>query len=255
MLPHDVAGEGSAVLLLHNGLCDRRMWDRQMETFAPSHRVVRCDLPGYGEAPPLSGPLSSAGEVLALMDALDVERASVVGNSLGAGIALDVWLAAPDRVRSLVLVAAGRSGWNWSDALRRSQVAVDAAIAAGDLDRGVELGLQMWLDGQRPPGSVGGTVRAIVAQMYRQVLENQRAADRPGSRRPRLQPPADVRVPTLVIVGDRDQPDLLEVADAYARDIVGAHKVVMHGVAHIPSLERPDEFDALVLEFLGRLTP
>lgn len=119
-----------------------------METFAASHLVVRCDLPGYGEAPVPTGPFSPAAEVLAVLDARGVDRAALVGNSLGGGFALDVCLAAPGRVSALALVGVGRAGWA-------------------------------------------------------------------------------------------------------AREIPGAHRVVMPGVAHIPSLERPEDFDRLVLDFLG----
>src|SRR2546430_1226917 len=117
-LPHDMTGSGPAVLLLHNGLCDRRMWDRQMGTFAAAHRVVRCDLPGFGDAPPAAGPFSYAEDVVALLDALDLERTALVGNSLGGRVAVDVCLSAPERVSALVLVGAGRTGWEWSAAVR-----------------------------------------------------------------------------------------------------------------------------------------
>jgi pimeloyl-ACP methyl ester carboxylesterase len=110
----------------------------------------------------------------------------------------------------------------------------------------------MWLDGQRPPGSVGGAVRDRVAGMQRLALEKAHAAG-PAEPTVRLAAgsPSDVRVPTLVLVGELDWPDMLDVAEAYAREIPGARRVVMPDVAHIPSLERPEEFDQLVLDFLG----
>ena len=119
-MPHDVAGSGPAVLLLHAGVCDRRMWDRQMETFAPAHRVIRCDLPGYGDLPLGEGPYSYSDEVVALLDELGVERAALVGCSLGGRVAVDVCLAAPERVSALVLVAPGRPDWEWSETARES---------------------------------------------------------------------------------------------------------------------------------------
>ena len=64
-----------------------------------------------------------------------------------------------------------------------------------------------------------------------------------------------MRVPTLILVGDLDLPDLIEIAEAYEREIPGARRVVMHGTAHVPSLERPDDFDRLVLDFLREALP
>jgi 3-oxoadipate enol-lactonase len=256
-LAHDVAGAGPDVLLIHNGLCDRRMWDRQMRSFADFFRVIRCDLPGYGDMPEPEGPFSYAEDVLALLDELSVSRAALVGNSLGGRVALDVCLAAPERVSALVLVAAGRGGWNWSDIAREFWRRQEEAAEAGDLDRAVELSLQLWLDGPlRPPGAVGGDVRAAVAAMQRRAFDNELAATWTvgPERRPEVSP-ADVRVPTLVLVGDLDLPDLVAIAEAYEREIPGARRVVMHGAAHLPSLEQPEEFDRLVLDFLQEALP
>jgi len=252
-IPHDLAGEGPAILLLHNGLCGRRMWDRQMETFAARHRVVRCDLPGFGDAPAPDGPFSFAGDALALLDELGIDRAAVVGNSLGGRVAVDLCLTAPDRVSALVLVGAGRRDWEWSEAVQQAWRDQDEAATAGDLDRAVELGLQLWLDGPgRPPGSVGGDLRARVAAMLRQTLEGELAAgDGAGPERRPEGSPADVRAATLVLVGDQDAPDMVRIADSYARDIPGARHVTMPDAAHIPSMERPEEFDRLVLGFLA----
>lgn len=250
-LPYDVAGGGPPILLIHNGLCDRRMWDRQMETFAGAHRVVRLDLPGFGEAPAPDGEFSHAGAALAVLDELEIGRAALVGNSLGGRVAADVCLAAPDRVSALVLANAGRTGWEWSEAVRRSWTAQDEAALAGDLDRAVELALQLWLDGTgRPPGSVGGELRARVAALHRRTLERELAAGDIGPERRPEGSPADIRVPTLVLVGANDVPDLVQIAASYAREIPGARPVTIPDAAHMPSLERPEEFDRLVLDFL-----
>lgn len=256
-LPHDVAGGGPAVLLLHNGLCDRRMWDRQMDTFAVRYRVIRIDLPGSGELPVPAGPYSCAEEVVALLDELGVGAAALVGNSLGGRVAVDVCLAAPDRVWALVLVGAGRAGWPWSDAVRESWRRQDEAAQAGDLDLAVELSLQLWLDGpRRDPGAVGGDVRARVAAMQRRALELELAeAEEAGPERRPEGSPAGVRAPTLVLDGELDVPDIGAIAETYAREIPGARRVVIRGAAHVPSLELPDEFDRLVLGFLDETRP
>lgn len=256
-LAHDVAGAGPDVLLIHNGVCDRRMWDGQMRSFADSFRVIRCDLPGYGDMPEPEGPFSYVDDVVALLDEVGVERAALVGNSLGGRVALDVCLAAPDRVSALVLVAAGRNGWSWSETALEARHREEEAAAAGDLDRAVELSLQLWLDGPlRPAGSIGGELRARVAAMQRRALQNELAAASPAGpeRRPKGSP-ADVRVPTLILVGDLDLPDITAIAETFEREIPDARRVVMHGVAHLPSLERPEEFDRLVLDFLREALP
>jgi len=156
-----------------------------------------------------------------------------------------------------VLGGPGRRGWEWSDAVRRYGEAEDAAFAAGDVERVVDVNVRFWLDGpHRTPEQVDPGLRTAVATMQREDVERLLATPgaagleelpdpAPGS------PVAGVRAPALILVGDLDVPDMLAIAEAYERELPNARRVVMHGVAHMPSLERPDEFDALVLELLS----
>ena len=254
-LHHEVAGTGPAVVLIHEGIADSRMWDRQFATYADAFRVVRYDIAGYGRSPLRSGPYSHSRDLLELLDELEIERAALVGVSLGGRIALDVSLAAPERVSALVLVGSGLAGWDWSEEVRAFGEAEDAALEAGDLDTAVELNLRLWVDGPaRGPDVVDAAVRRFVGDMQRLAFENLLAAYEqdppPGPEERPDGAPADVRAPTLVLVGDEDVPDIVAISELLEREIPGARRVVMRGVAHVPSLERPDEFDRLVLDFL-----
>lgn len=251
-LHHEVAGEGPGLLLLHCALCDGRQWERQLERYAQAFRVVSVDLPGFGRSPFPLVEHSPAEDVLAVLDELGIERAALVGNSMGGSVALDAALAAPERVWALVLVDAGYPGREHPPEVRAYGEEENRLLEAGDVDGAVELNLRFWLDGpRRGPEAVDPAVRARVAAMQRQALEGYLALDgEPGPERRSGGSPADVRCPTLVIVGDEDQPDMLQSADRFADTIPGARKAVVHGAAHVPSMERPDEFDSIVLEFL-----
>jgi pimeloyl-ACP methyl ester carboxylesterase len=253
-LYHESAGEGPPVVLVHSGICDSRMWDRQMRTLAADHQVVRLDLPGYGRSPVRTRPLSYAGEVLAVMDEQGIASAALVGSSFGGRVVLDVARTAPDRVRALVLEAPGRRDWDWSDAVRRYSDAEEEALSVGDLDKAVELNVRFWLVGpRRAPDEVDAGLRTAVTAMQRRAFENVLAG--PGGEPPDPEPPgseADVRAQALILIGDLDVPDMQAIAAHYERELPSARKVVMPGVAHLPSLERPEEFDRLVLDFLAR---
>src|SRR5262245_29868523 len=107
MLPYSERGDGSALVLLHAGIADRRMWDEHLEPLAGAgHRVVAVDLTGFGEARPSSGPVAHWEDVVETMDALGVAQASLVGNSFGAAIALRVAALSPERISSLFLFSA-----------------------------------------------------------------------------------------------------------------------------------------------------
>src|SRR5438067_4373907 len=139
---HEVAGSGPPVVLIHEGIADSRMWNRQLAAYADAFRVVRYDIAGYGRSPLLGGTYSHSRDLLELLDELDIEQAALVGVSLGGRIALDAALAAPERVSALVLVAPGLPDWEWSEQVRRFGAQEDAALEAGDLAGAVELNLR-----------------------------------------------------------------------------------------------------------------
>ena len=140
-LAFDVAGEGPDVVLLHPGLWDRRTWDRQMTTFpAAGYRVTRYDARGYGASTrPDARPYSHVRDLEALIDALGITVAALVGCSMGGSIAIDFALEHPERVWALVPVAAGLGGFEpleeEEDWWAIATAPVDEALEAGDLER------------------------------------------------------------------------------------------------------------------------
>jgi len=93
-------GEGSPLVMIHPGLWDSRTWDPQIQAFTEEHRVVRYDVRGYGRSsvPSPGRPYSHVRDLLTVMDAHEVERAALIGCSMGGAIAVDAALSAPERV-------------------------------------------------------------------------------------------------------------------------------------------------------------
>lgn len=252
---HEIAGEGPPVLLIHEGICDSRMWEPQWRTFPQAHRTVRCDLRGFGQTPIPPESYSNASDVIRLLDRLELGPTSLVGVSVGGRVALEVALARPDLVERLVLVGSGLPGHAWSDEVQRFDEEEGAALGRGDVDAAVEANLRLWVDGpNRRPDEVDATLRSRVGEMQRRAFELQlpvwEDADEellvpdPGSRL------AELRVPTLVLVGTEDLPDIHTIARRLAAGIPAARTAEIPGTAHVPSMERPEEFDRLVLDFL-----
>jgi len=252
---HEIASEGPPVLLIHAGICDSRMWDPQWRTFPEAHRAVRCDLRGFGRTPLPAEPFSNASDVVELLDLLELGAATIVGVSLGGRVALEVALARPDLVDRLVLVGSGLPGHAWSDVVLRYGEEEDAAVARGDIDAAVEANLRMWVDGpNRGPDEVDPNVRRFVGQMQRRALELQVPVWEEAEEELLVPDVAsrldELRVPTLVLVGAEDVADMHAIAGQLAAGIRGAREAKIAGAAHVPSLERPEEFDRLVLPFL-----
>jgi 3-oxoadipate enol-lactonase len=247
------------VVLLHAGVADRRMWDPVWEELTSRRDVVRLDLRGFGDsvARP-SGPLSPHRDVLDALVGLGIERAHLVGASYGAGVAVDLALSDPDRVASLLLVAPGGSLIpELTDDLRTFATAENAALGADDLAAAVEANLVTWVDGPgQPTDRVDPAARALVARMQQRAFEL--TADWDDVEEDELDPPAlerlgEVGVPTLVLSGALDLEAIDLAATAVLAGITGARQVVWPDVAHLPSLERPTEFLALVDEWLAEV--
>ena len=256
MLAYDVEGDGPAVLFIHEGIADRRMWGPQVGPFVDAgFRVLRCDLSGFGDSTLAPGPFSNVDDVAELLAHVDIARVTLVAGSLGARVALEYALTHPDQVDALVLMGPGMRGLQPTPELEHAWEEEEALIEAGDVEGAVEVNLRTWVDGpSRSPDDVSREVRELVGQMQRRALDVQLAVPDAGPEAP-FDPPASARLgevscPTLVVVGDLDQPSILAVAEELAEGIPGAQKAVIAGTAHIPSLERPEEFNRLVLEFL-----
>jgi pimeloyl-ACP methyl ester carboxylesterase len=253
-LAYDVAGHGTALVLVHAGICDRRMWDGLWPAAAERYRVVRFDLRGFGESSVPAAQWSPHDDVIAVLDQLEIERAVLCGVSYGGSIELDVALAHPDRVRALVLVCSTARGMAAPAELRALIDEADEAGEAGDIDRAVELELRIWLDGVGRTDPVDAEVRERVRAMNRHAWERAPNGGRPVP----LDPPAaerltEVAVPTLVVAGEYDQPWLTESCRTLAREIPDACFELVHGVAHLPPLEGPAVFGELLFGFLRTL--
>lgn len=254
----EVAGSGPPVVLIHEGVCDSRMWDPQWESFQRAHRVVRYDMRGFGRSPLGPGRYSHPADLIALLDELALGPAAVVGVSLGGGVALQVAVARPDLVSALVLVGSGVRGHDWSEDVTQSWEEEEAAFERGDLDAAVEVNLRTWVDGpHRSPGDVDPEVRRKVGEMQRRALELYVEGGADAEEEALVLDIGDrlgeISVPTLVLVGELDVADMHTVADRLEQEIPDARRATIEGVAHVPSMERPREFDKLVLGFLAEL--
>jgi 3-oxoadipate enol-lactonase len=250
------AGEGSPVVLVHEGIADSRMWEPQWARYAERFRVVRFDMRGFGQSPPAVGTYSLSGDLVELLERLELGPATLIGVSLGGAIALETAIARPELVSRLVLVAPGLRGFEMSDETKAGWAEEEAALERGDVDGAVEVNLRMWVDGpSRAPDEVDADVRSKVGEMQRRAIEIWLEAGEEGDHQALAEGWGDrlgeISVPTLVLVGDLDRPEMLEIAKRLETEIPNARRETIAGTAHVPSMERPDEFDRLVLDFLS----
>jgi pimeloyl-ACP methyl ester carboxylesterase len=255
---HEVVGEGAPVVLIHSDVADSRLWQGQVGALAPSHIVVTYDRPGFGRSPLPPGPYSQVADLRGLLDELALERVSLVGCSGGGSVALEFALTHPERVDRLVLVAPGLAGWDWSAELEAADEEETRLFEAGDDEGAADGQVRLWADGRRAPGDVDPRLREYTREAVLRSYAHYRAALERGEPGPaeRLDPPAserlgEVRAPTLVVVGAADVEDMHGIADRLAAGIPGARKEIVADAAHMLPLERPDELNRLLLDFLA----
>ena len=248
-LYYEQTGTGPTLVLLHGFSFDTTVWDDQIDEFARKYRVLRYDLRGFGRSKSSEVGYTHAGDLKALLDGLKIQEAYLAGLSLGGGAVINFALMYPGIARALILVAPSLGGFKWSSNFATAQ----ASMQAKAREKGIEVAREIWM-------------RQII---FRHAMNNKAVAARLRKMvggysgwhwthadlgKP-LTPPAigrlgEIRVPTLVLVGDADAPDQLQIADTLERSIPGARKVIFPGLGHLVNMEEPVLFNDHVLKFL-----
>jgi 3-oxoadipate enol-lactonase len=246
------AGAGDTVMFLHGLGSTKENWYPQLEYFSKTYRVIAWDARGYGQSEDYEGDLDFArdfvGDLLNVLELLEVERVHLVGLSMGGMIAQCFYFAYPDRVRSLVLAGAfpsfpalgeelvQRFLANRVDPLLRGASPADLAASAADsllapgAPRSARKRLLTSLSNVRVDSYVK-TARALAAQGAMGDLKN-------------------IAAPTLLVCGALDSLSPPRLARKMSDQIPACRLVVIPGAGHLSNLERPKEFNLAVSEFL-----
>jgi pimeloyl-ACP methyl ester carboxylesterase len=256
LLAAESTGSGPDVLLVHAGVTDQRGWAHVVDAL-PRHRCLTYDARGYGRTTyePEDG-WSQVTDAVAVLDAYDVERAVVIGASMGGKTSIDLALLHPERVRALVLIGPAISGApepSYEPEVVALDDAWEAAEARGDRAAINALEARVWLDGPTAPeGRVSGPARELFMEMNGHALD----AAEPGERHEdaaawgRL---GEIAVPVLLMVGEHDLRYIKENCAHAVRSIAGARLVELPGVAHLPHLENDERTLAEIAAFVAAL--
>ncbi len=254
-LAYDDTGAGTAVVLLHAGIADRRMWHGQLDVLADRHRVINLDLRGYGESELPGSAFAHHDDVAGLLDALAIDQAILVGCSFGGAVAINTALAHPDRVSALALFGTAVSGHKWSEQANDLWEALVGEVDPEDFEATAEAEVRFWVVGPaRQPEEVDPKLLSLAREMDRRAL----AAEMALSAVPvtELDPPAierlsQLRIPVLVTAGAADVPDISRLADRIAEQVPGALRLPdVPDAGHLLPLEHPAWVNQALLAFL-----
>lgn len=260
-LYYETLGDGPPLVLIHGGYMDRRMWDDQFPIFAERYRVIRYDVRGFGKSALPQVPYSDRQDLLALLQYLGITRTSLLGLSLGGMIATDFTLEHPDMVDALILVGSPVGGFPRqpppTNEAGAAQLSVwEVAFQKARQDRNIPALVDALMS---DPTLVPSPDYPAARQRVRDNLSGYSFVwvTDPAPRQP-LEPPAygrlsEIHMPTLILMGAEDDAELFEHADKLAQDIIGARRVTIAKTHHMPNMEKPEEFNAIVLDFLSML--
>lgn len=247
---YETMGEGVPVVFLHGGFGDRRMWNDQFAEFAKNYFVVRYDERGFGKSAKPAAKYSPVSDLEMLLDHLKIDKAHLIGNSLGGYLAIDFAIQKPSRVRSITIVAAGPSGVEPSKEDTERMMAVFKAAK----DEGLNKATTMWI--QNPMIAVTSSLPKTAPLLKTMIEDNASIFEMKFWPFEQTDPPAvkrlnEIKVPALIIIGDKDSPGVQTAAEAAATGIAGAKKVIIKDADHLPQMDNPEEFNRIVKEFLS----
>ena len=256
---YEVEGAGQPVLLIHGGLGSLRMWDDQVPAFVERYQVIRYDTRGFGRTETDDVEFANRADAAAVLDHVGATSAHLVGQSRGGMIALDFAIEHPERVDSLVSVAGGIGGYEAKpkeeDSAPPPWEEMDRLWESKDWGSLAELETQVWVDGWgQPPDRVDAGLRRKVHGWILATYEAEKAEGKPQPLRPpaaeRL---AEVDAPTLVMIGEVDEPGGVAAERHLAASVAGARLIEFPGVAHMIQLEEPERFNRATLDFLAEV--
>ncbi|HLX32324.1 MAG TPA: alpha/beta hydrolase [Gaiellaceae bacterium] len=237
---YDETGDGPAVLLLHGGLGDSRLWEPVVPFLADRFRTICTDLRFFGRSTGPAAPWSWTDDVVGLLDELAVERVALVGLSLGGRIAVDVALAYPERLWALGLVAPGLGGHDGGAYTADHEARYEAA--ENKLEAMLEIDLEVW-------APLGADER--IRRLWHTTPD---ANPLPDGVEPKLADDAKERlgelaVPTLVLTVAHDPAGFREIGPLIAREAANARHVELDS-DHYVTLREPELVARLLVEFL-----
>ena len=242
-ISHAVVGTGPAVLLVHAGVADARMWGRQVEELKADHRVITVDLRGYGETPLEAGAkYSDAGDLLELLDELGVDSVAAVGASFGGYVVQQAASRQPERFNRLVLICAPTDNVVPTDDLRAVWAEENQFLEAGDVDAATDLMVRSWIG-----PDADDEARELLRAMQKRAYEVQIPAGDDVDNEEYAVEPEKISAPVRLITGAHDFQFFADSATYLAERLPNVERIDLPWAGHLPTLERPSEALRLIL--------
>lgn len=251
-LYYTVSGKGDPVVLIHGNFNDSQIWNEQAAALSTYYKIIRYDLRGYGLSSTPKSSFSNVDDLKALIDSLKLHKVTLIGSSLGGGVAIDFTLTYPDLVQALILVSPSINGHPYPRNMMWQGIKNYILVRLKGREKAIESFItndywQYFFPSEKKE------------EALRKVLTNVRNTNNFCRFSPNLSVPAkpyaisrlhEINIPTLIIIADQDHPFNIKTAETLHQNIKQSSKIMMEDCGHLPFIEKPHEFNHSVLEFL-----
>jgi pimeloyl-ACP methyl ester carboxylesterase len=248
---YEERGSGPAVVFLHDGLLDSVSWDEVWQRLTTKYQAVRYDRRGYGRSDLATNSFSPADDLLKLLTHLKVEHAIVVGSSSGSAVAIDFAIEHPERVDGLFLLGPTLHGVESSAEFRQRANRNNEPMERDD----VRAMARNW---SQDSFLIAGRNEEARRKIFDQLVANaEKLKQYDSTLEEKLSPPAskrlaEIKTPTLILVGEADIADVHTHATAINAGIIFSERIVVKEAGHLIQLEKPDEVVKRLESFVER---
>lgn len=246
-------GNGENLLLLHAGISDSRMWDKEFHLLSENYRVVRLDLPGFGLSDFTGGNYSYSNIINEILTHLDIKRTHVLAASFGGKLAIDFYLENSEKCLSLALLSPAISGWQDSSFLQNYEEKEEKLLQEDKIEETAQLNYKTWILANRKSEDINPDVKKLVLDMQMQILTKAEPdySYEEIETEDNIFQIKNIKVPVLLINGEYDVQDFHDISDLMSKEISCVKKVTIPNTAHLANLESPKPFFKLISEFFS----
>jgi 3-oxoadipate enol-lactonase len=245
---YEAAGKGKYIVLLHDGMVNREIWDEQFPVLAKTYRVVRYDRRGYGKSTDPEVKYSHIADLNKLFIQLNIDKAILFGMSSGGRLAIDFTLTYPDKVEGLVLVGAVVSGFGYTSHMQTRGGHFDPRKFTDP----VKVNEYFIKDDPYEIYSENIVAKEKVMKLLPNLARQNHVPTQPAEK-VAVRSLSEIKVPALILAGEFDIPDVHAHAGAINAGIANSKREIIPGSGHLIPIEQPALFNEAIMKFLNNM--
>lgn len=246
---YEISGSGPTIVLIHDGLIHREVWDAQFIYFSKKYKVVRYDRRGYGKSSPATGNYSNLEDLNTLFTQLKIDRACLIGASSGGRLAIDFTLMYPQKASSMILVGAVVGGFSFTKHFNTRGGHLPSDLKDNQKESlyyASDDPYEIYHENKAAKNKIIELVKNNPIRIYgSQIIASQKT--------PAYKRLNEINIPVLILCGEFDIPDVHAHAGAINAGISNSRRIVIPKAGHLIPMEQPDLFNETVANFLKQI--